>query len=54
MSHIYPVHPVKPEFAAKALINESEYFEMYQQSIEDNEAFWGLTPRIPLKMGIGF
>jgi len=33
-------YPVNPDFAAKALINESQYFEMYQQSIDDNEAFW--------------
>ena len=33
-------YPVNPGFAAKALINEAQYFEMYQQSIDDNESFW--------------
>ena len=33
-------YPVKAEFAEKAYLNESQYFEMYQQSIDDNEGFW--------------
>ena len=37
MSKIYPVNPA---FEAKAYLNETQYFEMYQQSIDDNEAFW--------------
>lgn len=37
MSNTYPVNPA---FSAKAFLNESQYFEMYQQSIDDNEAFW--------------
>ena len=32
--------PINPEIASNALINESQYFEMYQRSIEDNESFW--------------
>lgn len=34
------VYPVKTSFAAKAYLNESQYFEMYQHSIDDNESFW--------------
>jgi len=37
MSHTYPTNS---DFSAKAYINESAYFEMYQRSIEDNEGFW--------------
>jgi len=37
MSKIYPVNR---DFEAKAFINESKYFEMYQDSIDNNEAFW--------------
>ena len=37
MTHMYPVNP---DFEAKAFLNESEYFEMYQRSIDDNENFW--------------
>ena len=37
MSHIYPVNA---DFAASALVDEAKYFEMYQQSIENNEEFW--------------
>ena len=33
-------YPIDSGFAAKALITEDQYFEMYQQSIENNEAFW--------------
>ncbi len=33
-------YPVNPSFEAKALLNESQYFELYQQSIENNESFW--------------
>lgn len=32
--------PVKPDFADKAYLSEAEYFDMYQRSIDDNEAFW--------------
>ncbi|TQV86448.1 acetate--CoA ligase [Aliikangiella coralliicola] len=37
MSQTYPVNA---EFSEKAYLNESQYFEMYQRSINDNEAFW--------------
>lgn len=37
MSQIYPV---KPAFEEKCYLNESQYFEMYQRSIEDNQGFW--------------
>jgi len=33
-------YPIDPKFSAKALINEAQYFEMYQDSIDNNEAFW--------------
>ncbi len=31
---------VKPDFSAKAYLNGSQYFEMYKQSLQNNEAFW--------------
>jgi len=37
MSQVYPVPQSVEE---KAYINESQYYEMYQKSIEDNESFW--------------
>ncbi len=37
MSKIYPVNPT---IAANTYLNESQYFEMYQRSIEDCESFW--------------
>ncbi|WP_196138420.1 acetate--CoA ligase [Aliikangiella sp. G2MR2-5] len=37
MSKVYPVNAV---FKEKAYLNESQYREMYQHSIEDNEGFW--------------
>jgi len=33
-------YPIKPDFAAKSYLSEEDYFEMYQRSIDDNEAFW--------------
>jgi len=33
-------YPIKPDFAAKSYLSEADYFEMYQRSIDDNEAFW--------------
>ena len=33
-------YPVKAGFKEKSYLNESQYFEMYQRSIEDNESFW--------------
>jgi acetyl-CoA synthetase len=34
------IYPVPANFAADANINAAEYTEMYQQSIDDPEAFW--------------
>jgi len=31
---------VNSDFAKKAYLDESQYFEMYQNSIDDNESFW--------------
>jgi acetyl-CoA synthetase len=33
-------YPVNPEFAANALCDNEQYLSMYQESIENNEAFW--------------
>lgn len=33
-------YPVNSEFAAKSLCDNEKYLNMYQESIEDNEAFW--------------
>ena len=33
--------PVPADWAQKALVNEAKYNEMYAQSVEDPEAFWG-------------
>ncbi|MDH5434451.1 MAG: acetate--CoA ligase [Gammaproteobacteria bacterium] len=33
-------YPVKASVEAKAYLNESQYFDMYKKSIEDNEGFW--------------
>ncbi|TCK18587.1 acetyl-coenzyme A synthetase [Thiogranum longum] len=35
------VYPVPPAFAAKAHINETQYRDMYQRSIDDPDGFWG-------------
>ena len=34
------VYPVPADFAAQANINKTQYLELYQQSIEQPEAFW--------------
>jgi len=34
-------YPVKTDFEKKAYLNEAQYVEMYKDSIENNEAFWG-------------
>ena len=34
-------YPVDSEFAAKAHIDNANYLAMYEQSIEDPDAFWG-------------
>ena len=33
-------HPVTADVAAKAHINEAQYLEMYQRSVEDPDGFW--------------
>jgi len=33
--------PIKPEFAAKAYVDEAKYKEMYERSVKDPEGFWG-------------
>jgi len=33
-------YPINSDFETKAYINETQYFELYQQSIDDNESFW--------------
>ena len=35
------VYPVSPDVAKRALINQEQYEEMYRQSVEDPETFWG-------------
>ncbi|WP_027857847.1 acetate--CoA ligase [Marinobacterium jannaschii] len=35
------VYPVQPEFAAAAHIDNAKYEEMYTQSVENPDAFWG-------------
>ncbi len=35
------LRPVPAEFAAKALVDDAKYQEMYSQSVEDPDAFWG-------------
>jgi acetyl-CoA synthetase len=35
------VYPVDPEFAAKAHIDNARYQAMYEQSVNDPDAFWG-------------
>ena len=35
------VYPVKPEWKAKALIDNETYLAWYKQSVEDPEGFWG-------------
>ena len=39
------VHPVLKEFANKALISESQYRELYQQSLSKPEQFWAEQAR---------
>ncbi|WP_339799932.1 acetate--CoA ligase [uncultured Marinobacter sp.] len=35
------LYPVDPDFAQQALINREQYDQMYRQSIEEPDAFWG-------------
>ena len=34
------LYPVPDKFAAKTLVNNDQYLEMYKHSVEDNEGFW--------------
>jgi Acyl-coenzyme A synthetases/AMP-(fatty) acid ligases len=34
------IHPVDPQFAAKARINKARYEELYRESVENPEGFW--------------
>jgi acetyl-CoA synthetase len=36
----HPIYPVTPEWAANAHADEAKYMEMYQQSVENPDAFW--------------
>lgn len=38
-------YPVPAAFAAKSHLNEQQYKDLYQQSISDNEGFWGEQAR---------
>jgi len=41
MSHSHPaIHPVNDEFAEHALVRSSDYQRLYEQSLQDNDAFW--------------
>ena len=35
------IHPVDPQFAAKARYDKARYQQLYQQSLDDPEGFWG-------------
>ncbi len=37
----HEIFPVPAEFAEKTWVNNDQYLEMYKQSVEDNEGFWG-------------
>lgn len=39
-------HPVTAEIAENALINEQQYNNEYQLSIQDPETFWGRKERL--------
>lgn len=45
MSQIYK-HPVPENIAANALITAGQYQTMYQQSVDDPDAFWGEQGKI--------
>lgn len=36
----YDIHPVPAEWKERTYLNNDQYLEMYQQSIDDPEAFW--------------
>ena len=35
------IHPVDPQFAARARYDKARYQQLYQQSLDDPEGFWG-------------
>ena len=35
------IHPVTPEWAKRAYVDEAKYNEMYARSIKDPNGFWG-------------
>jgi len=35
------LHPVSPEFAARARVNAADYDKLYAESVRDPEGFWG-------------
>jgi acetyl-CoA synthetase len=35
------IHAVNDYFKEHGLVNEDQYFDLYRQSVEDNEKFWG-------------
>ena len=39
------VHPVLPDAAARAHVNQQQYETLYRQSLEDNEGFWANQAR---------
>lgn len=41
MSEQHKLYPVNPDLAAKAWVDQARYEQMYQQSIDDPEGFWG-------------
>ena len=45
MSQIHK-HPVPAAVAANALINADQYAALYQQSVDDPDAFWGEQGKI--------
>ena len=36
-----PVYPVSKELEEFSTLNESDYIQLYRQSVDDPEAFWG-------------
>jgi acetyl-CoA synthetase len=40
------IHPVNDYFKEHGLVNEEQYFELYRQSVEDNEKFWAEQAKI--------
>ena len=40
------IHPVNDYFKKHGLVNEDQYFDLYRQSVEDNEKFWAEQAKI--------